>query len=79
MELRRSPLGTYYTCALCGLGYDSVTKASIFPDHDIELLFDVEINLDDLQYINLLRHWIDTAMQTNLSSESTDNMEEIII
>lgn len=79
MELRRSALGTYYTGALCGLGYDPVTKTSIFPEHDIELIFDVEITLEDLQYINRLRHWINIGMQINVTSECTDNMEEIII
>lgn len=48
MELRRSPLGTYYTGALCGLGYDSATGNGLYPEHDMEIIFDVEITKDDL-------------------------------
>ncbi|XP_076166049.1 tudor domain containing 9 protein spindle E isoform X1 [Ptiloglossa arizonensis] len=79
IELRRNRLGTYYIGALCGLGFDSVTKRSIFPEHDIELQFDAEITIDDLQYINRLRHWMNIGMQINNQFESSDNMEEIII
>lgn len=53
MELRRNTFGTYYTGALCGLGYDPVTKRSLFPEHDIELQFDAEITIDDLQFVSI--------------------------
>ncbi|CAL7951071.1 unnamed protein product [Xylocopa violacea] len=79
MELRRNSFGNYYTGALCGLGFDPVTKRSIFPEHDMEVLFDVEITIDDLQYINRLRHWMNIGMQINHHSEGTNNMEEVII
>lgn len=51
MELRRSPLGTCYTGALCGLGYDFSTGKSFFPDHDLEIMFDVEITMNDLRMV----------------------------
>lgn len=51
MELRRSPLGTYYTGALCGLGYNRTTEKSLFPEHDLEILFDVEITMNDLKMV----------------------------
>lgn len=54
MELRRNNFGTYYTGALCGLGFDPVTKISLFPEHDIELHFDVEITMSDLQFVSIL-------------------------
>lgn len=55
MELRRSPLGTYYTGALCGLGYDPSTEKSLFPEHDIQIIFDIEITMNDLR---MVRHSI---------------------
>lgn len=54
MELRRSPMGTYYTGALCGLGYDRTTGKSLFPDHDLEIIFDVEITMNDLRMVRRL-------------------------
>lgn len=51
MELRRDPLGTHYTGALCGLGYNQSTKQSIFPEHDLQNIFDVEITMKDLRAV----------------------------
>ncbi|KYN01299.1 PREDICTED: putative ATP-dependent RNA helicase TDRD9 [Cyphomyrmex costatus] len=73
MELRRSPLGTYYTGALCGLGYNRITGQSLFPDHDLEVMFDVEIAMNDLRMINKLRHWMNVAMHFNVRSEIVDD------
>ncbi|XP_003705228.2 tudor domain containing 9 protein spindle E isoform X1 [Megachile rotundata] len=78
MELRRNSFGTYYVGALCGLGFDPNTRKSIFPEHDIELKFDAEITIDDLQLINRVRHWMNVGMQINQHYESSDNMEEMI-
>ncbi|XP_043265220.1 probable ATP-dependent RNA helicase spindle-E isoform X2 [Colletes gigas] len=76
MELRRNTLGTRYVGALCGLGFDPVTKESIFPEHDIQLEFDAEITIEDLQYVNRLRHWMNIGMQINHHPEINDNREE---
>lgn len=51
MELRRDPLGTHYTGSLCGLGYDQSTGQSLFPEHDLDNIFDVEITIDDLRAV----------------------------
>ncbi|KAG5328427.1 SPNE helicase, partial [Acromyrmex charruanus] len=70
MELRCNSRRTYYTGALCGLGpKDNFTNRAIFPDHDIEIQFDVEITIDDVKEINKLRHWMNTAMQLDNSSD----------
>lgn len=53
MELRRNSFGTSYVGALCGLGCDSSTKESIFPERDMEIYFDVEITFDDLQDVRI--------------------------
>ncbi|GFS87989.1 ATP-dependent RNA helicase TDRD9 [Nephila pilipes] len=54
-ELRTDIRQTSYTGALCGLGFNSLTGEPISPDHDIELAFDVEISLADIQEINAVR------------------------
>lgn len=54
MELRRSPMGTYYIGALCGLGYDPSTGKSLYPEHDMQITFDFEISMADLR---LVRHY----------------------
>jgi len=37
-----------YTGALVGLGYDPRTGEALLPDHDSELVFEVEITEDDI-------------------------------
>ncbi|KAL2743188.1 putative ATP-dependent RNA helicase spindle-E isoform X1 [Vespula maculifrons] len=78
MELRRNSSGTYYVGALCGLGCDSSTKESLFPERDMEIYFDVEITFDDLQDINRLRHWMNIGMHINEKIEENNNFEEIV-
>lgn len=52
MELRCNSRKTYYTGALCGLGpIDNCTNQAIFPDHDMEIQFDVEITMNDIKEV----------------------------
>nr|CAD7447198.1 unnamed protein product [Timema bartmani] len=60
-EIRVNDTGTKYIGALCGLGYDIDTDMPLFPEHDMEVRFDVEINIQDLQEINMLRFWMSNA------------------
>nr|CAD7401835.1 unnamed protein product [Timema cristinae] len=60
-EIRVNDMGTKYIGALCGLGYDIDTDMPLFPEHDMEVRFDVEINIQDLQDINMLRFWMSNA------------------
>uniref|UniRef100_A0A8C5L9R0 RNA helicase n=1 Tax=Jaculus jaculus TaxID=51337 RepID=A0A8C5L9R0_JACJA len=55
MELRVDQDGKSYTGVLCGLGWNSSTEAPILPEHDIELAFDVQFNMEDIVEINILR------------------------
>jgi len=52
IELRCNSRKTYYTGALCGLGpiNDHVGKG-LFPDHDMEIQFEVEILIEDLNEV----------------------------
>nr|CAD7200042.1 unnamed protein product [Timema douglasi] len=60
-EIRVNDTRTKYIGALCGLGYDIDTDMPLFPEHDMEVRFDVEINIQDLQDINMLRFWMSNA------------------
>lgn len=48
-ELRTDVRRKRYTGALCGLGYDSM--GSIYPDNDIEIGFDVDIDNIDITMV----------------------------
>jgi len=53
VELRCNSRRTYYTGALCGLGpIDNCTNRAIYPEHDMEIQFDVEITTDDIKEVN---------------------------
>uniref|UniRef100_A0A3B3XJN6 RNA helicase n=1 Tax=Poecilia mexicana TaxID=48701 RepID=A0A3B3XJN6_9TELE len=51
MELR---FRSYYTGALCGLGFNSLTKEPILPENDIELAFDVKFDVMDIIEVTTL-------------------------
>jgi len=53
------------TGALCGLGFDRGTGEPLFPNHDMEVTFDSEITIDDLQVVNRLRYWMNISMRTD--------------
>lgn len=40
--------GTCYTGALCGLGWDTHSQEAMLPDHDMELTFDVMLDVEDI-------------------------------
>ncbi|XP_051160838.1 probable ATP-dependent RNA helicase spindle-E [Leptopilina boulardi] len=82
MELRRSTSKGSYVGALCGLGiYPRNDEAhepaiSLFPEHDMEIKFDVEITNDDLLDINKLRHWMNLCL--NIDGDRNEHMSETI-
>lgn len=52
VELRCNSRRTYYTGALCGLGpINNCTNRAVFPDHDMEIQFDVEITMNDIKEV----------------------------
>ncbi|XP_071453953.1 probable ATP-dependent RNA helicase spindle-E [Hetaerina americana] len=77
-ELRTNPEMTKLTGVLCGLGFDPVTNAAIFPDHDMEITFDAEILLEDIVNINNLRYWMNFALHTTLEEEQPDYGANVI-
>lgn len=61
VELRSNDSLTKLSGALCGLGRDPETGHSLFAENDIELIFDVELNLNDIAHINKIRYWLNRA------------------
>lgn len=39
--------------ALCGLGCDAKSGIPYFPEHDMEMTFDCEIDLDDIVHVSI--------------------------
>ncbi|XP_007576268.1 putative ATP-dependent RNA helicase TDRD9 [Poecilia formosa] len=68
MELRTNEERSYYTGALCGLGFNSLTKEPILPENDIELAFDVKFDVMDIIEINALRMAINSLLCNGPSS-----------
>ncbi len=50
VELRTDEKKTRYTGALCGLGFDS--QGAIYADNDVETVFDVEIDVQDITMVS---------------------------
>lgn len=42
-----------YIGVLCGLGCNPNTGESLYPDHDIELPFDIEISIEDISEVSI--------------------------
>lgn len=72
MPFRVNGSRTRLTGALCGLGFDGVTGQPLFPDHDMEVTFDSEITMDDLEVVNRLRYWMSIAMHTDEDQVTPD-------
>ncbi|XP_063226308.1 probable ATP-dependent RNA helicase spindle-E [Bacillus rossius redtenbacheri] len=62
IELRVNEARTKFTGALCGLGCDNITKHPLFLEHDMDVTFDVEIDIEDLQNVNRLRYWMNMGL-----------------
>jgi len=72
IELRVNESRTRLTGALCGLGFDRDTGQPLFPDHDMEVTFDSEITIDDLQVVNRLRYWMNISVRTDEDQVTPD-------
>jgi ATP-dependent RNA helicase TDRD9 len=70
---------TKLTGALCGLGFDKLTGQPVFPNHDMEVTFDTEITINDLQEVNRLRWWMNIAMYTDEDQVTPDTGPRDII
>ena len=55
-EIRRNKELTRYINVLCGMGFDPDTKAPYFAEHDTVFNIDINLDLEDFQWINHLRY-----------------------
>ncbi len=46
------------TGVLCGLGFNPVTNTSLYPDHDMDIGFDVQISTEDLVRVSHLLSYL---------------------
>ncbi|GCC30391.1 hypothetical protein chiPu_0008842 [Chiloscyllium punctatum] len=58
VELRTERRRKYYTGALCGLGWNPINNAPLLEEHNLEVVFDVHFDVNDIMEINLLRSTI---------------------
>lgn len=78
-ELRSDPKRTRYTGVLCGLGYDAATSEALYPEHDIELIFDTKIETSDIRSVNAIRMGINLILDHDgeQAGISIDNLRTI--
>lgn len=65
VELRVNSERSEYIGALCGLGYESPSNLALYPEHDIEVAFDVAFTDEDLFMVNKVRMIINLVLQAN--------------
>eukprot|EP00117_Sycon_ciliatum_P042977 scpid7995/ scgid0951/ Putative ATP-dependent RNA helicase TDRD9; Tudor domain-containing protein 9 len=65
LEMRTDPFHRYYIGCLCGSGSKANTDVGANPDDDIEVVFDVEFDQQDLVDINAIRHGMNIALADN--------------
>ena len=55
--LRKHKDDGYYCGCLSGLGMDQQQAESLFPDHDMEIVFEVRIDKNDIEQVNFALKW----------------------
>ncbi|UJR29861.1 hypothetical protein I4U23_017409 [Adineta vaga] len=77
IELRLDEEGKMKTGVLCGLGFNPVTNTSLYPDHDMDIGFDVQISTEDLVRINEIRKQMNLALYSAESAGNKDLMRSV--
>ncbi|CAF3113661.1 unnamed protein product [Rotaria sp. Silwood2] len=77
IELRLDEEGKMKTGVLCGLGYNPVTNTSLYPDHDMDIGFDVQISTEDLVRINEIRKQMNLALYSPESAGNRDLLRSV--
>ncbi|CAF1670420.1 unnamed protein product [Rotaria magnacalcarata] len=77
IELRLDEEGKMKTGVLCGLGFNPVTNTSLYPDHDMDIGFDVQISTEDLVRINEIRKQMNLALYSAEAAGNKDLMRSV--
>ncbi|XP_021956127.1 ATP-dependent RNA helicase TDRD9 [Folsomia candida] len=79
IEFRLDPDQTRYTGCVSGLGTDPLETNSVYPDHDMEVIFDVNIDNEDLDRINSIRTMCNTILrQYSGKHQNLESLQEKI-
>ncbi|CAB3361811.1 Hypothetical predicted protein [Cloeon dipterum] len=73
IELRRQPGVKHFTGMICGLGTEKKNRNALYPEHDMEQVFDVEFTLEDMRDINRLRFWFNLALSSGKGEDKSIN------
>lgn len=71
-ELKPDAERTRIVSVLCGLGWNRDAGRSVFAENDVRFELDVELNADDLAYINQIRFTMDTLLYTKPGEEQPE-------
>jgi hypothetical protein len=75
MELRVDDTGSKYTGCVSGLGMDARERVSVYPDHDMEVIFDTTIDNNDIRAVNSIRVAMNVLLRdSTLGSREVDNL-----
>ncbi|XP_049526547.1 ATP-dependent RNA helicase TDRD9 isoform X1 [Dermacentor silvarum] len=64
-ELRVNAERSEYTGALCGLGYEAASNLPLYPEHDLEVSFDIGFTDEDLFMVNKVRMMINLVLRSD--------------
>ncbi|XP_070385841.1 ATP-dependent RNA helicase TDRD9-like isoform X1 [Dermacentor albipictus] len=64
-ELRVNAERSEYTGALCGLGYELSSNLPLYPEHDLEVSFDIGFTDEDLFMVNKVRMMINMVLRSD--------------
>ena len=67
VQLRSNKERTHYVGAICGLGYDKKTIKGYDQDGDAEVIFDADIDLNDMMKVNIIRYNISNLFKSRES------------
>jgi len=77
LEFRLDELQTRYTGCVSGLGVDPIDGAPVYPDHDMEIIFDTAIDNEDVHSVNNVRMTMNLLMREGAGShEKAENLRE---
>ncbi|XP_065603258.1 ATP-dependent RNA helicase TDRD9 [Cyrtonyx montezumae] len=77
IELRVDKACKYFTGALCGLGWSQTRGAPLLPENDMELTFDVRLDVDDILEINILRAAINKLLCECIVCSEKEKMPQL--
>lgn len=81
LEFRTDENNSMYTGCVTGLGVDPVNNCSVYPDHDMEIVFDTVIDNEDISLVSFVSYSSSKYLKNNrfTASGSTNFIQKILI